>query len=83
MGGSALGDATDGRRRSPEEYEAIKQRVLEVVTPLYDRVKVPRHIADKESFGDLDVMVQGVRDPRHVEIIREKLKSKEVRSTFK
>ncbi|GAQ80512.1 hypothetical protein KFL_000560020 [Klebsormidium nitens] len=76
MGGSALGDATDGRRRSPEEYEAIKKRVLEVVTPLYDRVKVPRHIADKEDFGDLDVMVQGVRNPKHVEIIREKLQSK-------
>jgi hypothetical protein len=79
MGGSALGDACDGRRRTPEEYAEIKQRVLEVVTPLYEQVGVPRHIKEKEDFGDLDVVVKGVKNPQHIEIIKEQLNSKKVR----
>jgi hypothetical protein len=78
MGGSALGDVCDGRRRTPEEYAEIKQRVLEVVTPLYEQVGVPRHIKEKEDFGDLDVVVKGIKNPQHIEIIKEQLNSKKV-----
>lgn len=83
MGGSALGDACDGRKRTPKEYAEIKQRVLEVVTPLYEQVGVPRHIKEKEDFGDLDVVVKGVKNPQHIEIIKGELNSKKVRGRLR
>ncbi|KAJ3208435.1 hypothetical protein HDU67_006722 [Dinochytrium kinnereticum] len=55
MGGNAI---TSSQRIPRSEYESFKQAVICDVKELFTLVDVPREMPNKESFGDLDVVVQ-------------------------
>jgi hypothetical protein len=56
MGGNAL-KHLNVKRKTLQEYNEIKKEVLEIIKEYYEKVAVPQEVPDKESFGDLDVLV--------------------------
>ncbi|KAJ3095253.1 hypothetical protein HDU96_001252 [Phlyctochytrium bullatum] len=60
MGGNAI---TNSQRILAADYPAFKALVLADVQPLFRRAAVPREAPGKDSFGDLDVIVQSPLPP--------------------
>lgn len=56
MGGNALKNVVT-RRYQRDEYQRLKEKILEKIRPHVDRAEVPREFPSKESFGDLDVLI--------------------------
>ena len=56
MGGNALKNVKT-RRYQREEYLQLKQRILNTIQEHVKQVDVPKEFPNKESFGDLDVMI--------------------------
>lgn len=58
MGGNALSPGKV-RRHSKDEYTTKSSLVLKKLKEEFPMVEIPPHIRNKESFGDLDVVVAG------------------------
>ena len=57
MGGGALGRQMP--RLDREVYVALSRELCTILAPYWQVVRPPRVFADKQSFGDIDVMVAG------------------------
>ena len=58
MGGNAFPSLNPSLKRiSSEDYEKIKQYILQLIQPKVICVHVPFHILDKKDFGDLDILL--------------------------
>ena len=56
MGGNALKNVVT-RRYARDEYYALRDRILRRVREHVPQCAVPKEFPDKESFGDLDVLM--------------------------
>ena len=56
MGGRALKKAFT-RRYTKEEFEAVSQELLTKIRKTFDRADVPLYYHNKETFGDIDIIV--------------------------
>lgn len=58
MGGRALKkESTFTRRYQRDEFETLKVEVFAILEKTFKRFDVPRFFFDKESFGDMDIIV--------------------------
>jgi len=56
MGGNALKKAHT-RRYTKEEFEVVSQELLAKIRRTFDRADVPLYYHNKETFGDIDIIV--------------------------
>lgn len=56
MGGRALKN-TYTRRYERQEFEDIKNEIFSKLEGTFDRFDIPRFFVDKETFGDIDIIV--------------------------
>jgi hypothetical protein len=69
MGGNAFTSVlgpTSFPRLPPAVYDALKARILPILEELYVHVRVPPEAPEKESYGDLDIVVCSPRQPTRI-----------------
>ena len=56
MGGRALKN-TYTRRYQRDEFISIKNELFDIMSSTFKKYSIPRYFVDKESFGDIDIIV--------------------------
>jgi len=56
MGGRAL-KLTYTRRYERDEFLTVKDEIFDIMSSTFKKYSIPRYFADKESFGDIDIIV--------------------------